>query len=248
MLSLLSLALASPPLQELPNGQVDWTRGVLIVEASGSPNTGAWSDLGVAEKDAFGQLELRIVDLSARIAFDAERSAGELMGAGDALAVSLAEAQGSWSIAETRYLASGGVEMRAELQLQPWLRAALVAQAQGDGDQRLVDTERSGLVIDARQVGGQPCFAPRLLDPEGQPLYGASTLSAEMAASRVPAVWVGDPAQTEASELAGQSPLFVVAVDADGCDLVLNERDSQTVRALQATAVLAEARVVVVVE
>ncbi len=245
---LLSLAQAAPPLQELPHGQVDWTRGVLIVQSSGSPNTGAWSDLGVAEKDAYGQLELRVQDSSARIAFDADRSAGDLLGGGDELARSLTEAQGNWRIAETRYNASGRVDMRAELDLQPWLRAALVAQAQGDPDLKLTPTERSGLVVDARKVGGRPCFAPRLVDPEGLQIYGASTLSAEMAASRSPALWVADPAQTEAGELAGLEPLFVVAVDADGCDLVLSAQDSLTVRALASTSVLAEAHVVLVVE
>ena len=230
----LATALAGPVLEPLADGEVDWTEGRLVVRAQGNPHTGAWSDVKVAEQAALAQLESRLAEHAGRLRFDAERLAGELG----------ADLEGAWRITQTTYHTSGRVELEAELDLHAWLRGALVERAAGELDGR--EPTLSGVLVDARTVGGEPCVAPRLLDPEGEPVYGPSTMAREAAARRAPVSFVGDPADPAAGDRVGESPLVLIAADARGCDLVLDEESAGSLRQLQGTSVLADGHVVVV--
>jgi len=227
-------ALAGEVVEPLANGEVDWTTGTLRVHASGNPHTGAWSDVRVAEQAALAQLELRVTEYAGQLDYDSDRVAGEL---GE-------ELDGAWQITQTTYHTSGQVELVAELELHGWLRGALVEVAAADADRR--EPTLSGVLVDARTVDAEACLAPRLLDPSGALVYGAASMSRDSATQRAPVVWVADPADPAAGDRVGENPLILVAADARGCDIVLDELASSRVRQLGGTSVLADAHVVVV--
>ncbi|HJN73388.1 MAG TPA: hypothetical protein QGF58_05585 [Myxococcota bacterium] len=233
---LLDVALAGPVVVDLPQGQVDWTEGRLMVRSAGDPNTGAWSDVKVAEQAALAQLELRLVEQAGTLAYDSERLAGELG----------AELEGAWRITQTTYHTSGLVELEAELDLHEWLRGTLVEDAAGERDGRT--STLSGVLVDARDVPAEPCLAPRLLGPDLSEVFGAASMATEAAARRRPVTWVGDPADPPAGDRIGESPLVLIAAGAKGCDIVLDEEGAGRLRQLAGTSVLADGHVVVVVE
>lgn len=231
---LLGMSHAAPVVQELTDGRVDWTEGVLVVRSTGNPHTGAWSDVKVAEQAALAQLESRLVEHANRLAYDSERSAGDLG----------AEMEGAWTITQTTYHTSGMVELEAQLDLHAWLRGALVDDASASVDGR--EPTLSGVLIDGRDVGVEPCLAPRILGPDREIVYGPSSLARNTAAKRRPATWVGDPADPGAGDRVGESPLILIAADARGCDLVLDEASARLLRQLDGTSVLADANVALV--
>jgi len=240
-------ARAGALVEELPGGSMDWTEHLLVVEVSASPNTGAWRDVKATEQDARAVLAPRLDQLARGLRFSGDERAGDLMGGGDTVSEMLAERLARWRVTEARYYSSGRVHLRAEFEIQPWLSPAVNARAQGAIDP-LRPPARSGLVVDARGLEVQPCFAPRLVSPAGEVLYGPSSLDPEIASLEVPAVWVTDPAAAAAAERAGETPWFVVAEAIQGAaDLVLGASDQATL-ASAGPELLASARLVVVVD
>ncbi|MCP4919131.1 MAG: hypothetical protein GY913_19690 [Proteobacteria bacterium] len=241
---LLSTALAAPVSEPLPDGWIDWTQGVLVVESSGDPNTGAWSDVKVAEQAALAQLELRIEEHARNVAYDSDTVASELMVDGP-WARSVREGATTWKIVESRYHSSGRVELRAELDIHTWLRPVLADQAAAPSTDKTPGV--TGVLVDAREVRASPCLAPKLVGPDRAVAYSAASLSEVGAAGERPAVWVGDPADAEAVERVGDNPLILVAASASGCDLVLDGQALASLNGLAGTDVLTAGRVAVVV-
>lgn len=246
--------IAAPPagvvIEPVPGGYINWTEGRLVLSTTAVSNTGAWKDVKAIEQSAFQQLEPRVEETCASVRFTADTNAGDLLSESGALAESLQDALAEWRVTETRYYASGRVELRAELGLHGWLRAALVSQADAPSAGERPTPKVTGLVVDARGLAVQPAMAPRLLAPDGETLYGPQSLSPETAAQRAPAVWSLDPSRPEVTQRAGAAPIFLrVASVRGGADLVLDRDDASRLRALVVNSdLLASAPVAVVVD
>lgn len=247
---LLSLAARGQPVvEQLPTGEVDWTAQRLVVRAAGEKGSGAMGDMKAVEQAARARLAPRLEAAARSIGLSGELTAGELMDGGDAVARLLGENLLRWRVSEARYFTSGRVELTAELALQPWLSPALVSVAAGREDSTL-ESQHTGVLIDARGTGLRPSFSPRVLDVSGEPVYSASSLSPESAGSLAPAVWVTDPIDEAAAERAGAAPLFIRADGVRaGRDILLAPRDGALLRVLATeTDLLARGRVVVVLD
>ncbi len=246
---LIGSASGQPVIEQLPTGEVDWTAQRLVVRAAGEKGSGAMGDTKAVEQAARASLAPRLEAAARAIALSGAVDVGELMDGGDAVAGLLGENLLRWRVTEARYFTSGRVELTAELALQPWLSPALVSVASGREDPTL-ESQHTGVLIDARGTGLGPSFAPRVLDASGEPIYSASSLSPESAGSLAPAVWVTDPIDEAAAERAGASPLFIRAegVQAER-DILLAPRDGALLRVLASeTDLLARGRVVVVLD
>ena len=249
LLLLASLALAQPIQEAFPGGYVDWTRGVLVVSSSGSQSAGAPKALQVTEQEALNRLQAQVQDEQRLVRLDSDQKVGDRMQAGDPVAGLLLESSGNFIISEARYYSSGRVELTAELPLHGWLRPALVDAAAGKAGQELA-TEYTGVLIDARGLSLRPSVAPKIKDPQGLVLYGLSSLTPQTAGERMPVRWVGDPADPEAIERAGERPLILSASSAArGGDIVLDEEQAaRLVQVTRGTSLLLQARVVVVAD
>jgi hypothetical protein len=248
-LALVAAALAAEVLQSVPTGEIDWTRQRLVVEASSDRGSGAIRDLKAVEQAARAELAPRLEAAARAVRFSGEADAGELLDGGGVVSEMLGDNLLRWRVTEARYFTSGRVELRAELELQPWLSPAVLGVADGHEDPTL-ESRHSGVLIDARGLDLTPSFAPRVLSPTGAPLYSAAQLSQEAAARLTPVVWVTDPADAAAGERAGDAPLFLRAASvSEGCDVVLDARDAALVEVLAGESdLLARARVVVVID
>lgn len=249
MLLVLAAAFAiDPVLEPHSGGVVDWTNFRLVVHAASTGTTGAMSNVESAEGDARSQLEPRVEALARALRIDHERTAGDLLDAGDAVADRLERNLAYWEVYEARYLASGAVELDAALPLQRWLRPALVTMA--------TTTERppvvggaSGAIVDARGLDLRCAVAPEFVDAAGAHLYGISDMTAHAGSQRPPVVYVHDPADPAAARRAGVTPTFLrPEAVRDGSDLVFGADAAARLRELLSTSdVLRNGTVVVVV-
>ncbi|MBN1336826.1 MAG: hypothetical protein JXB39_12790 [Deltaproteobacteria bacterium] len=246
---------AAPALPAFPGvtetagpADIDWS-ATLVRARSASPAVPGGRL--VAEDQAIRQLGPRLLDGAAAARLDRETTAGGLLVSGSPLARRLdGDTPSAWRVVETRYYASGKVEMEGEFDLGAWLRPWVVARAQVRPPAPTSTTEFTGILVDARDLPAAGALAPRLLDAEGHVLYDADRLDIPTARVRTPVQYVVDPADPRAVQRAGTRPLVVRATGVrDRVDLVIAPDDAARLVSLTAgTRLLLEARVVLVLD
>lgn len=241
-------------IEELAGGEINWTEGVLRVEASAVQGVGGSEDFKSTEQAARYKLVATLQSLGRQVRVESDRLCLELLANADAssraLEQGLQEGRGHWRVVETRYYASGKVELEAELSLVEWIRPALVGSGEGEREAAANPGTSTGFLIDARGLKVEPVFAPRLLSNSGEVLYDFQALSASRSVGRAPAIWVDDPAVGGLADRIGTNPLVLVpdGVSRKG-DLILTQTDTARVSAIAASAdLLATAPVAIVVD
>jgi hypothetical protein len=237
--------------ESVSGAEIDWTRRVLSASASAQSNSGALgANRRMIESEARSRLAPVLLEAARDVRVSSEIRAGDLLDAENSLSRLLDKELSSWHVVETRYFASGKVEVDGELGLDRWLRPALRSLAAAKDARKIGKSSATGVVIDARGLAVRPALAPRVLSPRGEVLYSVAQLSQRTAAEKSLVQYVSDPADPRAVELAGDSPLFFRA---DGvrarCDLVLTSEDTVVLKGvIGLESLLATAPVVIVAD
>lgn len=246
-----SLALAFPSVvEELPGGQVDWTRLELVASAEGAPPGGSILSWEAMEGEARSKLGPRILELSRLVRIGAGRLASSLLDGSDRIADRLDENLSLWEVFKVNYFTSGKVEISGSLPLQTWLRPAMVAMAHGKERTGPATGPITGLVVDARGLTVEPAMAPSIQSSGGTTIYSIEGVTEAAVSQRSPVVYVTDPANPLAVTRAGEQPLFVRAAGVEEqVNLVIREEDAVRVRTeAEAAPFLLHANVVIVVD
>jgi hypothetical protein len=152
---------------------------------------------------------------------------------------------GKYRITAKRYFSDHGLEIDVELPLPPIADVVLPASSPPDAGVGAARSKSSGLIVDARGLDFIPALAPRLLDEQGNEVYGIVSLSADARRSLGVAAYSKAMADAKKSNRIGERPLIVKASRAVGSDLVLG---SAAVREIEQSlpTYLADGRVLIV--
>lgn len=217
-----SLALAAAPgdpedvVIPLADGvSVNWTLGMLEAERTGTA-AGVGSTRRALEQQVRTDLGPAILDGARRVRVAVGQTVADLVGA-EEFGVQTRSRLSRWAVSETRYYASGRVDLVGRLSLQDLLKPYVLTKALPSDE---VEAARGGVVIDARGADLVPSYAPRIVDAAGAVLFDGN-LYEDVATDSLVAVFVGDPAHPAAAARAGDSPVILVADDAQQTDVVL---------------------------
>ena len=250
LLTLLSsIAQAEPPadvIQEIPNGSINWTQMLLVVSSRSDRTVGAWKDRRVQEQDALDSLPPRIQAAARKVPVTPDNAAEDIISDGGEAGIAVEEGLGNWRVIETRYHASGGVEMDGGIDIGLLLRPALAALAAAEAPAAAPPGGPTGIVIDARDLPFVPCIAPSVMTADGRTFSRAQSLHVDAARLLTPVVFVSDPAAVTAWKRAGDAPIFARASAARACEVVLDPA-SPLVQDPAAPALVAAGKVVIVV-
>jgi hypothetical protein len=226
---------------------VDWTH--LAIEADGEAK-----GHGTEDTEAVEQLARREVDIAIRQAADRVRLTQDLTVEGiegdDRVWDAVASRLPRWEVDQGTYYTSGKVELKASLSLQELLKPWTLSVARPAPAQPESPPAWTGIVLDARGTGVEPCWAPALATAEGKEILSIRMWD-EDAVNTAPLVWVSDPAHPAAAR-AGVHPVFVRVASASGTTLVLGGDDLSRLEAIlgdvATSRFLGEGKVVVVVD
>jgi len=93
----------------------------------------------------------------------------------------------------------------------------------------------TGLVIDAAGTGAKPAMSPKIMDEQGNEIYGSALVSREYAIQQGMAGYAKDLDKAKARPRVTDRPFVLKAVSASGkgmSDLVVSNQDANTLRAL----------------
>jgi hypothetical protein len=151
----------------------------------------------------------------------------------------------NFKVVNTRYMSTGDVEVDVEIPLSGVLFDALLPQQVGGpmmpGQNFPIDPSFlpqggvfTGLIIDARGTKLRPAMSPRIIDEQGNEVYGSGYVSRDYAVQIGVVGYEKDLNRARGDERVKDNPMMVKGLKASGTnktDIVISNPDAQRVLA-----------------
>ena len=232
--------------QQVPNaGTINWQDQIIRATGIGAPNPKmplAAQRAGALE--AAKRIALRnLLETVKGMSITSETTVRNAMMENDVITTRVSGIIRNFKVVDTRYMSSGDVEVDVEVPLSGVLTDALLpasGQPMPVGQGFPMDpsfsfpqnTVFTGLIIDARGVGARPAMAPKILDQNGNEVYGTGYVSREYAVQIGVVGYEKDINRAKTNERVTDNPLVVKATKASGTnksDIVISNQDAQNV-------------------
>ncbi len=160
-------------------------------------------------------------------------------------------------VGEPRYYDDGSIEVTIEMSLDgPFLDAVLPEDVNKPKARPLSSAVQgyayTGLIVDARGLGARPALAPRILNEDGEEVYGSSFVSREWAIKWGMAGYEKDVDAAAANDRVTDKPLIAKGMRAEGpnrADIVISNEDAEKLLSLQENLnFLEKCRVIIVLD
>ena len=265
-LTLLLAWVFSVPVRAQVKAQVDWSKGVVKAVARGVPKEGITGVQGriLAERAAKVTALRDMVEFLQGVHVTAETIVEDAALKSDVIRARVdAVIKQARQVGETQFDADGVATVTMAVNLNGNLADVLLPQ-EGFGSAAPVPEAPaetpatlasgvSGLIVDARGLNLISAMVPKVMDPEGQIVYGPKLVNRETAVQNGGlAGYEKDLEAAKKNDRVGDNPLVVKGIEARGtykANLALSSEDAQKVReAAEGRTFLNQCRVVIVVD
>jgi hypothetical protein len=247
ILSLFLLNVNGQVYQQVANaGTINWQDQIIRSTGIGAPNPKmplAAQRAGALE--AAKRVALRnLLETVKGMAINSETTVENAMIASDVINTQVSGIVRNFIVVDTRYMTTGDIEVDVEIPLSGVLSDALLPTQQGmpmmPGQNFPIDPSFlpqqsgvfTGLIIDARGTGLRPAMAPKIIDEQGNEVYGTGYVSREYAVQIGVVGYEKDINRARTNERVTDNPLVVKGIKAAGtnrADLVISNSDAQMV-------------------
>ncbi len=235
-----------------PNGSINWSAGEIIASGSGSPLDRQTPNAASAEAAVYSIAMLNagqnLFDILQQVRIDSQLRMENLAVRNPQLLVKAREMVYASQEAENRrrldeagtltvylrFALHGGF---AQLVLPPEITHVDSITRVMPGKNAPAETADpdayTGLVVDARNIGTQPAMVPRIVDENGQEVYGPAFASREYAVQKGMSSYETDFEAALKNPRIGDAPLIVKGLRSDGpgrCDIVIASADAAKIR------------------
>ncbi len=229
-------------------GAINWQDQIIRSTGIGAPNPKmplAAQRAGAIE--AAKRVALRnLLETVKGMAINSETTVENAMIASDVINTQVSGVVRNFKIVDTRYMSTGDVEVDVEIPLSGVLYDALMPhQVSGPmmpGQNFPIDPSFlpqqsgvfTGLIIDARGSGLRPAMAPRIIDEQGNEVYGSGYVSRDYAVQIGVVGYEKDINRARTDERVKDNPMVVKGLKASGAnrtDIVISNSDAQRVLA-----------------
>jgi hypothetical protein len=230
------------------SGGINWQDQIIRSTGIGAPNPKmplAAQRAGAIE--AAKRVALRnLLETVKGMAINSETTVENAMIASDVINTQVSGIVRNFKVVDTRYMSTGDVEVDVEIPLSGVLFDALMPQ-QTSGpmmpgqnfpiDQSFLPQQSgvfTGLIVDARGTGLRPAMAPRIVDEQGNEVYGSGYVSRDYAVQIGVVGYEKDINRARSDDRVKDNPLMVKGMKATGTnrtDIVISNSDAQRVLA-----------------
>jgi hypothetical protein len=233
--------------QQVPNaGSINWQDQLIRATGIGAPNPNVpmaaqrAGAIRAAELDALRQMLETVKGMN----ITSETTVRNAMIENDVIQTNVSGVVKNFKKVETRYLSDGSVEVDVEIPLSGILLNELLPQTGGLAPGNLAYNVAphssftggviSGLIIDARGLGLRPAMAPRILDENGNEVYGTGYVSREYAVQIGVVGYEKDIQRAKTDERVKDTPAVVKGIRVEGTnktDIVISNADAAGIQA-----------------
>jgi hypothetical protein len=168
-------------------------------------------------------------------------------------------------VAKQEYMSDGTVEVTLEMNLNGGFAQLVLPQdirqvepihssssSSAKSNPKSEPTAYTGLVVDARGLDAKPAMSPRVLDENGQEVYGTAFVSREYAVQQGMSGYSKNMDSAAKNQRVTAKPLIVKAIKTEGpgkTDLVINNTEASSLRgAPENLSFLKQCKVIIVVD
>jgi len=263
-----------PLIEKKTNGSINWTLGIIQAVGIGKPDeTGSTQQLDAKEKALYhakNNARRHLIAMVRNIRIDSHRVVASIADTNYSISAKINEMVFKTPEIEKlrKYRADGTVEVHMKIglygglsqlvlpdeiqQIEPLktvrkIRKPSIQQA-GESSAPEIFT---GLVIDARGIDLKPALVPRLLDENGQEVFGAAFVSREFAVQWGTGGYAIDIKASRNNPRVGQNPLVVKGLrtsEPGHSDIIISNTDAaKLLSSSEHLSFLKECRVLIVV-
>ncbi len=255
MLSPVGSASAQSVVQQIGmNGAVDFSNRTITATGIGvSGGTGGRAGvIRAAKLDALRNL----IEAINGIALTSETTVENQMLASDVVRTRVQGiAKNYRPVGDPRYYDDGSIEVTIEMSLDGPFLEAILPEGMGKGQplsSAVVGVAYTGLIIDATGLGARPALSPRILNENGQEVYGSSFVSREWAIKYGMAGYEKEMTSALRNDRITDRPLVTKALSASGssrADLVISNQDAETLHGMKENlSFLQKCRVIIILD
>lgn len=245
----LSPAIAQVYFEKFDKGKIDWSNGMAeAVGISSSPGKAVNLAQGraLALHAAVALARRNLFKILMKIQVDSASTVKDLAAKDETLVNKLQRFLRNSEVVNLSYSNNGAIEATVVMKLRGSIADVLLpgsirlitpVQGQVSGRKTAPSKNRkgktyTGLVVDCRDLKLRPALVPRILDEDGNTVYGSATVSREYAIARGVAGYVSKMEGTRADPRVGDNPLMVQAVRSSGrarVDIVISNSDAEKI-------------------
>ncbi len=230
------------------NGAINWSNQVIQATGigAGNPNLPLVSQRASAIRAAKLDAWRNLLETVKGVNLTSETTVQNAMVTNDMISTRVQGiVKNTTMVGEPKYLSDGSVEVTMEMPItgaltdvvlpttidgQPWT----AGQPYYQGQQQPTSTSYTGLIIDAKGLGVRPAMAPKILDDQGNEIYGSRYVSREWAVKMGMVGYDKDLNRARSNDRVTNNPMVVKAQKVSGpnkADVVVSQQDAAQIKA-----------------
>ncbi len=244
-----SLSAFSQYYQHQPGmGGIDWTSQIVRATGYGAPNPNLPPGAQRASAiEAAKTVALRnLLQMVKGMYINSETTVENAMLTSDVIHTQVEGIVRNFRVVDTRYMSTGDIEVDVEVPLSSFyeilsqIPGGLPPGGQpgqpippGQPSPGTANAVYTGLIIDATGLGVHPALAPKVLDEQGNEVYGTGYVSRDYAVQVGVVGYEKDLTRAQTNERVAGNPIVVKAIRATGknkTDVVISNADAQMIR------------------
>ncbi|MBD3290240.1 hypothetical protein GF337_15650 [candidate division KSB1 bacterium] len=231
------------------NGTVNWSNQVIRATGigAGNPNLPLVSQRASAIRAAKLDAWRNLLETVKGVTLTSETTVQNAMVTSDVISTKVQGiVKNTTMVGEPKYLSDGSVEVTMEMPItgaltdvvlpttvdgQPW------GQQQYQGQQQQAAASYTGLIVNAKGLGARPAMAPKILDEQGNEIYGSRYVSREWAVKMGMVGYDKDLNRARSNDRVANNPMVVKAMKVSGpnkADVVVSQQDAAQIKAVAA--------------
>ncbi|MFW5837894.1 MAG: hypothetical protein ACOCVM_07775 [Desulfovibrionaceae bacterium] len=256
--------------QHFENGQVNWQTGMITATGVGAPPANAVNmaqKRGMAVRAATVVARRNLLEIVKGVQIDSATTVEDYMVTSDVIVSQVTGfLQNSRVMGPPTYLSDGSVEITVGIPLHGRLsgvvmsdnvqfKSASAPESESEPvaePETLAQRDFTGLLIDARGLNLRPAMSPKVVDENGEEVYGSVLVSREYAIQQGMAGYAKSLESAASNPRIASNPLQVKAQDVSGkarTNLVVSSDQARQIRQLaQGASVLEKCKVMIVLD
>jgi hypothetical protein len=232
----------SDVVENVSRGSINWTSGIVTAVGIGAPPEkflGKPQARPMALRAAKIDAMRNLLEITKGVRIDSRTEVKDFAVENDTIVAEVSGIVNDARIVKQEYMSDGTAEITMQMEMNGGfsniiLPAAEAFKASSDTRPDNSNSVYTGLIIDAKGLGLRPAMAPKILNENGQEIYGTGTVSREHAVRQGITGYAKNIENAKKNQRVTDNPIIFKGLRIEGsgrCDVVISNQDASKLKA-----------------